>query len=168
MHAWQARPDLQSTGIATPLPSGTGRSAFDPGERNRRRGRPLRLARDLYPVYRFDAQRAVPLGGSDQPREAGAAGARGSFMVERKENSLILCLLADEHGGVLTGADRDIACRVSSASEREQGSEPHSAPALAKPAPALATVKVRDQFGVRQRAQLCQGEASGPLDIATD
>jgi hypothetical protein len=39
-------------------------------------------------------------------------------------------LLAGEHGGVLTGADRDIAGRAGSASEREQGPEPYSAPAL--------------------------------------
>ena len=53
-------------------------------------------------------------------------------------------------------------------SEREQGPEPHAAPALAKPAPALAAVEVRGQLGVHQRAQLGQGEASGPLDLAAD
>jgi hypothetical protein len=89
-------------------------------------------------------------------------------MLERKEYSLILGLLAGEHCGVLAGADRDIAGRVGSASEREQGPEPHSAPALAESAPAFAAVKVRDQLGVHQRAQLCQCEASGPLDVATD
>ena len=95
-------------------------------------------------------------------------GACGSFVLERQEHPLILRLLAGEHGGVLPGADRDIAGRVGSASEREQGPEPHSAPALAEPAPALVAVKVRDQFGVHQRAQLCRCEASGPLDVATD
>jgi hypothetical protein len=142
--------------------------AFDPGERSRRCGRPLRVACDLYPVHRLDAQKAVPLGGSDQPREAGGPGACGSFVLERQEHSLILRLLAGEHGGVLRGADRDIAGRVGSASEREQGPEPHSTPALAEPAPALVAVKVRDQFGVHQREQLCRCEASGPLDVATD
>jgi len=29
-------------------------------------------------------------------------------------------------------------------------------------------VKVRDKLSVHQRAQLCQGEASGPLDLAAD
>jgi hypothetical protein len=29
-------------------------------------------------------------------------------------------------------------------------------------------VKVRDQFGVHQRAELCQREASWPLDVAAD
>jgi hypothetical protein len=62
-----------------------GRSAFEPGERNRRRGRPLRLPSDLYPVHRFHAQKAVPLGGPDQPREAGEPGARGSFVLQRQE-----------------------------------------------------------------------------------
>jgi hypothetical protein len=131
-------------------------------------GRPLRFACDLYPVHRFDAQKAVPLGGSDQPREASAPGTRGSCLLERKEHPLTLGLLAGEHGGVLAGADRDIPSHAGRASEREQGPEPHSAPALAGPAPAFAAVKVRDQLGVHQRAQLCSGEASGPLDVATD
>ena len=52
-----------------------GRLASEPGERDRRRGRPLRLACDLYPVHRLDAQEAVPLHGSDQPREAGVISA---------------------------------------------------------------------------------------------
>jgi hypothetical protein len=46
-----------------------------------------------------------------------AAGARGSFVLERKEHPLILRLLAGEHGGVLAGADRDIAGRVGSATD---------------------------------------------------
>ena len=54
------------------------------------------------------------------------------------------------------------------AGEREQGAEPDPAPALARPAPALATVKVRGELGVRQGAQLRQGEASGPLDVAAN
>src|SRR5215831_3325495 len=145
-----------------------GRLAFEPGERDRRRGRLLRPACDLYPVHRLDAQKAVPLGGSDQPREAGGPGARGSFVLKRKEHTLILGLLAGKHGGVFAGADRDIAGRVGRANEREQGRQPHSAPALVESAPALVAVKVRDQLGVHQRAQLCQGEASGPLDLATD
>ena len=48
------------------------------------------------------------------------------------------------------------------------GPEPHSAPALAEPAPALTAVKVRDQFGIDQTVQFRQCEASGPLDVATD
>jgi hypothetical protein len=84
------------------------------------------------------------------------------------EHPLILGLPAGEHGGVLAGADRDIAGRVSCLSERQQGPEPNSAPALAESAPALVAVKVRDQFGVHQGAQLCQGEASGPLDVAAE
>ena len=131
-------------------------------------GRPLRFACDLYPVHRFDAQKAVPLGGSDQPREASAPGTRGSCLLERKEHPLILGLLAGEHGGVLAGADRDIPSHAGRASEREQGPEPHSAPALAEPAPALPAVKVRDQFGIDQTVQFRQCEASGPLDVATD
>ena len=95
-------------------------------------------------------------------------GARGSFVLERKEHPLILRLLAGQHGGVLAGADRDITGRAGRASEREQGSKPHSAPPLADPAPALAAVEVRDHLGIHQSAQLCQGEASGPLDVATD
>jgi arginine deiminase len=142
--------------------------AFEPGERDRRRGRPLRPACDRYPVHRLDAQKAVPFGGSDQPGEAGAPGALGSFMVERQEHPLIFRLLAAEDGGVLAGADRDIAARVGGASERQQGSKPHSAPALAQPAPPLAAVEVRDQLGIHQGAQLFQREASGPLDVATD
>src|SRR6185437_15719390 len=98
-----------------------------------------------------------PSGGPDQPREAVAPRARRSFMLERKEHPFILRLPAGEHGGVRTGADRDIAGRSGSSSEREKGPEPHSAPALAEPAPALAAVKVRDKLSVHQRAQLCQG-----------
>jgi len=89
-------------------------------------------------------------------------------VLERKEDPFVVCLLAGEHDGVLPGADRDVAGPIGGASEREQGPEPHSAPALAEPAPALAAVKVRDQLGVHQRAQLVQGEASGPLHLATD
>jgi hypothetical protein len=89
-------------------------------------------------------------------------------LLERKEHPLILGLLAGEHGGVLAGADRDLAGRAGRASELEQGPEPHSAPALAEPAPALPAVKVRDQFGIHQSVQFCQCEASGPLDLATD
>lgn len=51
---------------------------------------------------------------------------------------------------------------------RSEGPEPHSAPALAEPAPALPAVKVRDQFGIDQTVQFRQCEASGPLDVATD
>ena len=98
---------------------------------------------------------AVPLRWSDQPREAGPPGARGSLVLQREEHPLILGLLAGEHRGVLAGANRDIAGPGGSASECEQGPEPHSAPALAEPAPAFAAVKVRDQLGVHQRAQLC-------------
>jgi hypothetical protein len=91
-----------------------GRLALEPGERNRGRGRLLRLAGYLYPVHRLDAQKAVPLGGAYQPREAGAPGARGSFVLERKEHPVILRLPAGEHHGVLAGAARDIAGRSTS------------------------------------------------------
>jgi hypothetical protein len=89
-------------------------------------------------------------------------------VLERKEHAVIFGLLAGEYGGVFTGADRDITGGISSASQREQGPEPHSAPALADPAPSLVAVKVRDQFGVHQRAQFRRSEASGPLDVTTD
>jgi hypothetical protein len=89
-------------------------------------------------------------------------------VLECKEHPLILCLLAGEDGGVLAGGDRDIAGRSGSASEREQGPKPHSAPVLAEPAPALVAVKIRDKFGVHRRAQLRQCEAGGPLDVTTD
>jgi hypothetical protein len=102
------------------------------------------------------------------PRSPGSPEARGFFVLERKEGPLILGLVAGEYSGVLAGADRDIPGRVGSTSESEQGPEPHSAPALAEPAPALPAVKVRDQLGIHQRTQLCQREASGPLDIAAD
>jgi aminoglycoside phosphotransferase (APT) family kinase protein len=156
------------TGLRALLAGCDGRLAFEPGERDRRRGRPLGLAGDLYPVHRLDAQKAVPFRGADQPREAGAPGTHGAFVLEREEHPLILRLLAGEHGGVLAGADRDIAGRVGGASEREQGTQPHAAPALAGAGPALSAVKVRDQLGIHQRAQLCEREASGPLDLATD
>src|SRR5215471_20129873 len=148
--------------------NGSALGAFEPGERNRLRGRPLRLACDLYPVHRLDAQKTIPLRGSDQPREAGAPRARRSFVLKRQEHPLIVRLLAGEHGGVLAAADRDVSRYVGSASEREQGAKPDAAPALTEPAPALAAVKVRDQLGVHQGAQLFQCEVSGPLDLATD
>ena len=75
--------------------------SLEPGERNRRRGRLLRLAGYRYPVHRLDAQKTVPLGRAYQPREASAPGARGSFVLERKEHPLVLRLPAGEHRGVL-------------------------------------------------------------------
>ena len=108
-----------------------GRSAWEPGKRDRRCGRPR--------GWRVNSIRSTDLtlrkqstGRANQPRKAGAPGARGSFVLEREEHPLVLHLLAGEHGGVLAGADRDIACRTSRAGEREQGPEPHSAPALAR------------------------------------
>ena len=47
------------------------------------------------------------------------------------------------------------AGRVGSASKREQGLEPHSAPALAEPAPAFTAVKVRDRKFVRPAQLTC-------------
>src|SRR6185437_5552714 len=142
--------------------------ALDPGERDRFRGRLLRLAGDLYPVHRLDAQEAVPVCGTDQSRETGAPGAHGAFMLKREEHPLVLRLLAGEHRGVLAAADRDVAGCVGGAGECEQGPQPYPAPALIESAPALAAVEVSDQFGVHQRAQVIQGEASGPLDVAAN
>jgi hypothetical protein len=68
-------------------------------------------------------------------------------VLERKEHPLILRLFAGEHGGVFSGADRDMASPVGSASEGKKGPEPHSAPALAEPTPAFAAVEVRHQHG---------------------
>jgi hypothetical protein len=103
---------------------GDSRTGFEPGERDRRRGHLLRLPRDLDPIHRLDAQKAVPVGGSDQPREAGGSGARGSSVLERQQHSLILRLLAGEHGGVLATADRDIAGSVGGAGKRKEGCKP--------------------------------------------
>src|SRR5689334_3831370 len=111
---------------------------------------------------------AVPLGRAGQPRESGPPGAHRPFVLERKEHPFVFRLLAGEHGGVLAGADRDIAGRLGGAGQREQGPEANAAPALAEPAPALAAVEVRDQLGVHQGAQFFQGETSGPLDLAAD
>jgi len=89
-------------------------------------------------------------------------------VLECKQHPLILRLLAGQHRGVLPGADRDIAGRVGGAGEREQGGEPHPAPVIPEPAPAVSAVKVRDQLGIHQRAQLGRPEAGGPLDLATN
>jgi hypothetical protein len=72
-------------------------------------------------------------------------------VLEPEQHSLILRLLAGEHGGVVAAADRDIAGSVGGASEYEERCESHPAPALAEPAPALSAVKIRDQLSVHER-----------------
>ena len=56
--------------------TGDGCSAFEPRERNRRRGRPLRLAGDLDPVHRLYVHKAVPLGGPTSRGKPPAGGSR--------------------------------------------------------------------------------------------
>lgn len=65
-------------------------------------------------------------------------------MLKREEYPFIFRLLPGKHGGVLARADGDITGRLGGANGRQQGPEPHAAPALLRSAPALAAVKVCD------------------------
>lgn len=73
-------------------------------------------------------------------------------MLEREEHSLILRVLAAEHGGVVTAADRDMAGVIGGTRERGEGCKPHPAPALAEPAPALSTVNVATKTILSRRS----------------
>ena len=106
---------------------------------------------------------------SEGPTSRGEArGAPGSFVLEREEHSLVLCLLSGENGGVLDAADRDIAGHVGGARECEEGGEPYPAPPVVEPAPAFSAVKVCDELSVHQRAQLGESQARRSRDVATD